>query len=51
MRKRIYELIEISQEGDRLSAAYDYLMMVAIVASLVPLVFKETNTALRSSTW
>ncbi|MDD3960122.1 MAG: ion transporter [Oscillospiraceae bacterium] len=45
MRKRIYELVEVSQEGDKLSAIYDYLMMIAIVASLVPLVFKETNMA------
>lgn len=32
MRKRIYELVEVSQEGDKLSAIYDYLMMIAIVA-------------------
>ena len=39
MRKRIYEIIEQSKEGDRLSYAYDILMLVAIVASIVPLTF------------
>lgn len=41
MRKRIYEIIELSKDGDRASAAYDYVMMAVILLSLVPLTFKE----------
>lgn len=41
MRKRIYEIIEAAQEGDKLSNIYDIFMMCVIVASLVPLAFKE----------
>lgn len=43
MREKIYGVIEIANEGDRISAAYDYVMMAVIVISLVPLAFKETN--------
>ncbi|MCR5561468.1 MAG: ion transporter [Bacteroidales bacterium] len=39
MRKRIYEIIETSKEGDRWSLADDILMLVAILASVVPLMF------------
>lgn len=45
MRERIYQIIEPSSEGDRASKCYDVLMMIVIVASLIPLAFKETNTA------
>ena len=44
MRKRIFEIIEVANEGDRASTVYDSCMMIIIVASLVPLAFKETNT-------
>ena len=43
MRKRIYEIIEISRDGDRLSAVYDSFMIVMIALSLLPLLFKETT--------
>ena len=43
MRKRIYEIIEKSEEEDRLSQLYDVLMIIIIVLSLVPLVFKQDN--------
>lgn len=42
MRKKIFEIIEISQDGNLASAIYDYTMMAAIVVSLVPLAFKQT---------
>lgn len=45
-RRRIYEIIETAGEGDRASAAYDYSMIVVIVASLVPLGFKSSTPAL-----
>lgn len=43
MRKRIYEIIEVAAPGDRLSAVYDSAMMVLILASMVPLLFKTGN--------
>lgn len=43
LRRRIFEIIELAREGDRPSIAYDYSMMAIILASLVPLAFKETS--------
>lgn len=43
MRKRIFEIIEVSKEKNGISAAYDVCMMAVILVSLIPLVFKETN--------
>lgn len=43
MRKRIFEIIEIGEDGDLLSKAYDFFMMAVIVISLIPLVFKSSN--------
>ncbi|MDR0947905.1 MAG: ion transporter [Lachnospiraceae bacterium] len=43
MRKRIYEIIEVSlDKSNTISNIYDYLMMVVIVFSLIPLAFKES---------
>lgn len=47
MRKRIYEIIEPSRKGDKISLIYDILMLVAITASLVPLMFAEDNATFR----
>ena len=44
MRKRIFAIIEHGEGGKtvkKLSAAYDFIMMLAIVVSIVPLAFKE----------
>lgn len=46
MRKRLYEIISASNGGDRLSSAYDILMIALIIISLVPLVFKQTLAVL-----
>ena len=46
MRKRIFEVIEVAREDDRVSAVYDAFMIVMIVLSLVPLLFKETRPIL-----
>lgn len=46
MRKRIFEVIELAGDGDRLSAAYDSAMMALIVVSLIPLAFKAEYPAL-----
>lgn len=45
MRNRIFEVIETAREGDKASTIYDSLMMVLIIASVIPLAFKETNVA------
>ena len=47
MRKRIYDIIEQSREGDKGSLAYDIVMLVAITASIVPLLFVEETHAFR----
>ncbi len=41
MRKRVFEIIEVSQDNDRQSAIYDVVMLVAIIISIVPLAFKQ----------
>lgn len=46
MRKRIFEVIEIGQDDDKLSVLYDIFMMVVICLSLLPLMFKETTPLL-----
>lgn len=43
MRKRIFEIIELADENDRLSSIYDIFMMLTIIISLIPLAFKQTN--------
>ena len=44
-RKRIYEIIEASGDGDRASSVYDAVMVAAIIVSLVPLAFKTEYPA------
>lgn len=44
MRKRIYEIIELSQDNDLVSSIYDIVMMVTIIISIIPLAFKQTYT-------
>lgn len=43
MRKRLFEIIELSKDNDKLSGIYDSFMLCVIVASLIPLAFKNTN--------
>ena len=45
MRKRLYEIIEVSQGKDHVSLFYDIIMMFTIIVSIVPLAFKESNNA------
>lgn len=40
MRKRIFEIIEVGYDNDKLGQFYDWFMMTAIVISIVPLMFK-----------
>lgn len=43
IRKRIFEVIEVAQDGDRLSDLYDSFMLIAILISIIPLAFKNSN--------
>lgn len=45
MRKSIYQIIEQGKHGDKISVAYDVLMFVAIIVSIVPLMFVEDHVA------
>lgn len=47
MRKRIYTIVEHSQGGDKLSFGYDIVMLIAITASIIPLMFVEEIHAFR----
>lgn len=44
MRKRIFEVIEVSDGNDRLSSIYDTTMLALIILSLIPLAFKAETT-------
>lgn len=41
MRKRIYEISEVSKDNNLPNKIYDIFMMFVIFASLIPLSFKE----------
>ena len=41
IRKRIYEVIEASKDGDKLSSIYDSFILITVIVSLIPLAFKE----------
>lgn len=47
MRKRIYEIIEVSDGKNILSSIYDFFMIVVIIASLIPLAFKTEYFAFK----
>ena len=38
-RKRVYEIIELAPDNDKLSMAYDVFMMIVIFVSIIPLAF------------
>ncbi len=42
MRSRIYEIIEIADDNDKVSRIYDVAMMLTIFASLIPVAAKST---------
>ncbi len=43
LRKRIFEILEIAEDDDKISGLYDTVMMIVIILSLIPLAFKNTN--------
>lgn len=47
MRRKIYEIIEQSHDGNKLSLAYDIFMLLAIAVSIVPLMFVEETQTFR----
>ena len=47
IRRRVYEIIEQGRNGDRISVAYDVMMLIAITVSIVPLMFVEDTMAFR----
>ena len=47
-RRRIYNIIEQSKDKDRISLSYDVLMLIAITASIIPLMFVEDNKIFRT---
>lgn len=47
MRKRVYQIIEQGRRGDKVSVAYDILMFIAIITSIVPLMFVEDHAVFR----
>ncbi len=44
MRKRIYEIISVPKKGDKFSVAYDVIIVAVIIASLIPLCYKEESS-------
>lgn len=42
-RRRIYEIVEPAKQGDTIGYIYDFAMIVIIIASVIPLAFKEQN--------
>ena len=45
MRKRIFEIIEIADDGDKLSRIYDWFMITVIIISIIPLTMKTPGYA------
>lgn len=43
MRQKLFLVVEPAENGNKLSYVYDFIMMTAIVMSVIPLAFKETN--------
>lgn len=41
MRKRIYEILHLSNKDDRIGHAYNGFLVVCIVISVIPLLFKK----------
>lgn len=44
MRKRIFEIIEVGTEQDKVSRAYDVFMMLTIIISIIPLCTHKTTS-------
>ena len=43
MKRRIYEIVEVSREDDVASKAYDSMIYIAVIVGLIPLTLKADN--------
>ena len=43
-RQRIFSIIEVGNESDKISQAYDYFMIITIIVSLIPLTTKSAHS-------
>lgn len=43
VKKRIYEIVEVSREKEHASRSYDFMMLTAVVVGLIPLTMKTEN--------
>ena len=43
MRKKLFSVIEPVENNNKLSNIYDFVMMLTIIISIIPLAFKETS--------
>lgn len=48
VKKRIYEIIEASRDGDMTSKAYDIMILTAMASGLIPLMIKGENPYTRA---
>ena len=46
-RRRLFEILSLPRKEDRASCIYNYFMILVIVISIIPLMFKQTNDAFR----
>lgn len=44
MRRKLYLIIEPVNDKKKISDIYDFVMLVTIIISIIPLAFKENNT-------
>lgn len=42
-RKSLYDIIEVADEQNTLSKLYDWMMMIVIVVSIIPLAVRNVN--------
>jgi voltage-gated potassium channel len=47
VKKRVYEVIEVSNTGDRSSRAYDVVITVAVIVGLIPMTLKSESNYTR----
>lgn len=47
MRDKLYGIVDVGRTDDKISSIYNKIMLVAIIASIVPMAFKTDTTALR----
>ncbi|MBR0349892.1 MAG: ion transporter [Clostridia bacterium] len=47
MRRKIYSILESNPKAEKVNDFYDMFMIITILASLIPLAFKETNAVFR----